>query len=475
MGQTVRSTLTALALGTIVQRGALLGVTVTIGHALGPVGLGRYALALALGTTIAVLTGTGIRNVTSRGAVREPERAGGWLRVAVRLRFGLALLALVPILGALLLFADDPALWVVGALIGLPLAWDQKGLLDAASRTGHEVLMDVGAAVLQLGGTVLLVATGHPDITLLVVVHLLGRVAYAALAERTLRRLPGRSDAPRGSTVLRAAAMPTLTQTWTGLVQTADVWLVRFFGGEAAAGLYALAQRIATTAALPGSWLTRLLQPHNDRAAHADREGSTMAAAVATAATGSRGLRATAYAVVPLAAGGCVVAGPLCALFGSEFAAAAPALRALLAATALLHLGWQHSQILFAHGRVRAWASSMWLGTVAHVGLLAVLTPGQGATGAAIAALLGHALYLGLAHYAALRTVRLALPTAVAPAIVTGALTATGALLATPLGLFAQLALGALGAALGLYWLELRHTWRRLGHGLSNASGFGGE
>ncbi|MFM1872374.1 MAG: hypothetical protein RL398_1796, partial [Planctomycetota bacterium] len=76
----VQKTLIALGLGTVVQRGALLAVTVALGNALGPAGLGRYALALAIGNLLAALVGAGIRSVCSREAVREPERVGGWLR-----------------------------------------------------------------------------------------------------------------------------------------------------------------------------------------------------------------------------------------------------------------------------------------------------------------------------------------------------------------------------------------------------------
>ncbi len=461
MSRHVRQTLAALGAGAVLQRGALLGVTVALGHHLGPEGLGRHALAVALGSTLAVLIGTGVRSVASRGAAREPERAGGWLRAAVRLRALATALVLLPVCTLVAAGADDPVPWCLGALLALPLAWDQKGLLDAAARTRREVALDSAATTLHFAGTLLLLAAGVDDLGALLAVQFAGRALYAAFAERTLRHLPGFASPPAARAILRQATLPTLTQTWTGLVQTGDVWLVRWLAGEAAAGLYAVAARIAATAALPGAQLARLLQPHNDRAAAAGCPGSTVA----------RGLRGTGFAVLPFVAGGVVAAEPLCALFGDGFVAAAPALGLLLPATALLQFGWQHSQVLFAHGRMLAWAGSLWFGSALHLVALLLCTPHLGAAGAGLAALLGNLAYLACAHIAARRTLHVALLPALAPGALVGAGTAAAACATAPLGLVAQLVAGGLATAVGLYALELRHTWHRLGAGLAAGSG----
>ncbi|HEX5052921.1 MAG TPA: oligosaccharide flippase family protein [Planctomycetota bacterium] len=463
MSRHVQRTLTALGAGAILQRGALLAVSVVLGHALGPAGFGRYALATALGTTIAALAGTGIRSVTSRAIAREPLAAGGWIRAAVRLRLLATALLLPFAFAAIGGLADDPWPWWLGALLAVPLAWDQKGLLDAAARTAREVLQDLVATAVHVLGILGLLALGVTDLTTLVAAQLAGRAVYAVGAELTMRSLPGFAAPPSARAILPHAFVPTVTQTLAGLAQNGDVWLVRWFGGEAAAGLYAVAVRVATTAALPAAQLARLLQPHNDRAA----------ATTAAAGTAVRSLRATAYAILPIAAGGAVVAEPLCALFGREFGATAPALRTLLAATVLQQFGWIQAQVLFAHMRMRAWAVSLWAGTAAQVAAIALLTPRFGATGAAAGALCGYGLHLAAATTAVNRRLPIAMLRALLPGGAIAAATASAALLATPWHLVAQLAAGGAALATCLYFVELRHTWRHLGAGLSGASGFG--
>ncbi|MFO1078625.1 MAG: oligosaccharide flippase family protein [Planctomycetota bacterium] len=463
MSRHVQRTLCALGIGALLQRAALLLVSVVLGHVLGAAGFGRYALATALGMTLAALAGTGIRSVTSRAIAREPLAAGGWIRAAVRLRLLLTLLLLPLPLAACWALADDPWPWCTGALLAVPLAWDQKGLLDAAARTSREVAQDVAATAVHAGGTLLLCAVGLTDLTALLLVQLAGRVVYAIGAGFAMRGLPGFAAPPAARAILPHAFVPTVTQTLAGLAQNGDVWLVRWFGGEAAAGLYAVALRVATTAALPAAQLARLLQPHNDRAA----------ATPAAAGTAARSLRASAFAILPLAAGGAVVAEPLCALFGAEFTAAAPALRTLLAATAVQQFGWIQAQVLFAHARIRAWAVSLWTGTAVQVTAIALLTPPFGAAGAAAGALLGYGVHLAAATTAVNRRLAVAMLEALRPAVAIAAATAAAALLAAPLHLVVQLAAGAVAFAVGLYVVELRHTWRRFGRGLSDASGFG--
>lgn len=459
----VRQTMLALGLGTVVQRVALLATMVALGHALGPAGLGRYALAVATGNLLAALVGAGVRNVCSRQAAREPDRAGGWLRIAVRLRAQLTVLALVPTLVPIVAWCDEPLAFALGALLALPLAWDQKNLLDAVARTDREVAFELGVALLHLVATLALLALRVHDLAALVAVQLLARTLYAFATVPLLQTLPGYDHPPAARAVLRLAALPSATQCAAALLQNGDVWLVRWCGGEVSAGLYAIAQRLASTAALPGAQLLRLLQPHTDRAA----------AAGDGAATAAKALRTTAYAVLPVVAGGIVVAEPLCNLFGRGFAAAGTTLVGLLLASAALQFAWQCTQILYAHGREGSWAKAQWAGAIVQTAALLYYTSGVGAAGAGFAALLGNCVYLLLARHSLRAVVPVALLRALAPALPIAAATAGAAALAAPFGLLPQLAAGGAAYLAGLYVVELRHSWRRLGHGLQRASGFG--
>ncbi|MFM1873842.1 MAG: hypothetical protein RL398_3264, partial [Planctomycetota bacterium] len=336
-------------------------------------------------------------------------------------------------------------------------------LLDAAARASREVTFELGVAGFHLVATLALLVVGVRDLATLVAVQLVARLAYAIAASATVRELPGYRHPPSARAVLRLAALPSFTQTAAATIQNGDVWLVHWFGGEAAAGLYTVAQRLASTATLPGAQLLRLLQPHTDRAAHAGDPSATAA----------RALRTTGYAVVPIAAGGMVVAEPLCRLFGAEFAAGGDALLLMLPAFTALQFAWQLAQILFAHGWVGRWAGAQWLGAVAQAVAIAWLVPRWGATGAAAAALLGNALFLVVARLALGHRLGVSMLRTVAPSLLPAIATAAAALAALPLGLVAQLAAGGVAYTATIYALELRSNWRRLGSGLQGASGFG--
>lgn len=468
MKHSVRSTLATLGFGVLAQRLLQLATFLCIGHALGVERLGRYAEGQALGALLAVLAGAGVRNVLARAIARQPDAAGALLRTAVgaRLRGGVALLA--PALAAVFALADDPWFWALCLLQVLPAAFDLKNLLDASGRTGREVLLETGTAALQfalVGGW--LAAGGH-DLLPLAAIALACRCLYAAGAVPAIARLP-HTAATAGPAALRGSFAVSLGQTAHELMAAGDVWLVaRLFGPEAA-GLYAVAARLATAALVPSGQLARLLLPHLLRASAAGDPRRTARTA----------LRATAFATLPMVGGGLVVAEPLCALFGPGFAAAAPALRLVLLAGCLQHLGWQCSHALFAAGRDRAYAAGLWWPALLHALLLGAFAARPDAGTAALAVLLAQAAYL-LNGLFGLRAILAADPGRLwtGPLVVAAATAAAAAL---PMALFgdrlalaAGLSTGAAGFLLSLWCVELRGRVRALGDGLASASGLHG-
>ena len=467
MKHSVRSTLVTLGLGTAMQRVLQLVTFLAIGRALGATRLGQFAEGQALAGLLAVLAGTGVRNVLARAIAQRPEAAGTLLRAAVRARLLVGGTLLVPALGLAFATAAQPWFWTLCLLQVLPAAFDLKNLLDASGRTGREVGIETATAALQLLLVAGWLASGGDDLVPLAAIALGSRCLYAAGALRAIARLP-RAAGPRPAGALpRPSLAVSLGQTAHELMATGDVWLVAQLFGQATAGLYATAVRLAAAALVPSAQLARLLLPHLLRATAAGDPRRTLHTA----------LRSTAFATLPMLAGGAVVAAPLCGLCGAPFEAAAPALRLLLLAGCLQHLGWQCSHALFAAGRDVAYATGLLWPALLQALLLGAFAGFGDAAAAALAMLVAMTGYLA----AGLWQLRPALEgTGVAlwwSPLLAAAATAAATLLpglwcTGRLALVLQLAAGAGAFAAMLWHFELRGRHRRFGDGLAAASGF---
>lgn len=469
MNHAVRRTLLALFGGVAVQRLCQLASFVLVGRSLGVAGLGQYAQGMALAAVLGVLAAAGIGNATARAIVGNPAAAGAIVRAAVRMRLGRGL-ALAAVAGGLATWLDgEPVFWWLCALQALPSAFDQKPALDACGRTRADVRVESIAALLQLGAVAAAAASGTANATAFAGIALAVRCAHAWSAARVIATLPGR-DAE--ATLPRPDLRLAIGQSAHELLVLGDVWLVAVALGDAAAGLYALAARLAVAAMAPSVQLARLLLPHHLHAAHAGDGPRTLSSA----------WRATLLATLPMAAGGAVVAPALCALPGADFAAAAGALPLLLLAGCAQHLGWHGSHALLARGRDVAYGHGLlWPAAAQAAGLgllpLAGADADAGATLAAAVALAAHCLYAGaalwlLAGDARVRAVDLAHAGMVAAAT---AACAFGAAAIAPSGaasLAAQLAAGGIGFGIALWHAELRGRLGRVGDGLAAASGF---
>jgi O-antigen/teichoic acid export membrane protein len=466
----VRRTLVCLGTGVLVQRLCQLLGFVLIGRALGVTGLGIYAECQALAAVLTVFAGAGVRNLTARALAAEPAAAQAVVARAVRLRLGLGLGQLAIVGAVAFATSSQPWFWLLCALQVVPAAFDLKQLLDASGRTGSEVRLETATAALQLLAVAGWLQVGGARLDVLAAIALATRCLYALGAVAAIARLPRSVAAapPRE----RRLGLP-LAQTAHELLTIGDIWLVALALGDAAAGLYAVGVRFAAAALLPSSQLARLLLPH---LLHAGADGDA-ARTLATA------LRTTLLVTLPMLAGGAVCAPALCRLSGDDFVAAAPALRLLLVAGCMQHVGWQCSHALLALRRDTTYAHSLgWpaLGQFAWLlalsldsGLAAADAATLGAAGAAVAQ--GSYLLLGLAITRSLwqgqrqlwrNPLRLSL------------LCGGGALLPVPFVdsswlLPLQLASGTITFAAGLWWFELRGRWHRLGDGLAAASGFG--
>ncbi|MGE3172411.1 MAG: lipopolysaccharide biosynthesis protein [Planctomycetota bacterium] len=467
----VRRVLLSLGLGLFVQRGAQLIALLVLARTLGEAATGVHAQGAAVAALLAMAAAAGMRNPVARALAREPDAARAWLRAAVRLRLERALVLAAATIAVAWAASASPWFWTLWALQSLPAAWDLKYLADAALRTRREVAIENVASASAAVATCAWLALGGTDLTVLAGLHLGCRLLYAGAALHTIAALPGAGAGPDLAALRREARALSWSQMFGCLCVEGDVWLIARLGGDAVAGLYAVAQRLASAAGMPTVQLTRLLFAHQLHAAQRGDARRTIRVS----------LRATALVLLPMLAGGAVVAGDLCGLFGAPFRAAAPALAWMLAAVTLQHLGWQGLMALLARGDDRGYTRALWVQSgVQLLGMLA-LVPAFGAVGAAFAAALSHGAGAGVALWPCRAAVR-PLDWLRGPTLVAGgtglAVSLCGAGIAAFAGpwsrsalLPAQLVAGALAALLGIWTVELRRRWRRIGAGLSEASG----
>lgn len=471
MSAEVRGTLWALVAGGAVQRLSLFVTTIVLARGLGLAELGRLAFGLQAGALLALLADAGVRAVTARdAAASEREVALALVRRSLRVRSLLAL-ALVAAwsLGVMLAAPDQPAFWLCCGALALPAVFDLKGIAESLRITRLEVRLEGAVSIGYLAAVAGLAAGGHLELVWIAVALLAARASYATAVVAWLVRRPVSRAAREAAAALRPSRRAwgaiSIGQVLNQAVYTSDVLLIRLLAGEAAAGLFHAAHKVAIAAQIPLGMVGRLVQPHLH---HAVRHGDQRA-------TLDRVVRASAYLIVPIAAGGAVVAeGLLVALYGEEFAAAGFALRWLLLSAAVVGVGSRFGNLLFARREHRRYLSVMGLGMATNVLLSVALIPALGASGSAFATCVATSVSAATAFLLVRRRVRFQLRAAIARPLLLAALTACAAwLVPASAGPALRIAAGAACFLLGLWWLELRGGLGAIGAGLVRSSGFG--
>lgn len=461
MSRHVRHTLLALGAGTVTQRMLVLLLNVWLMRHLGIAGFGEFAFGTQMAALAALLADSGVRLLTAREIAADRQHGVACLRASLAIRLRRALLVTAAFAGGVGLCSTSPTFLLVCAAL-IPLStFDMKQLADALGRAGVEVRFETTATCAYVALTALVLACDG-GLAALAAALLASRGLYAILAWRWLTGLTGVAAAPAAWNLRHAGALGA-AQLGFELVFSSQVVVLRALLGADAAGSMAAAQRIVLAVETPVRLLARLLLPH---LMHASRHGDA-------GATLERAVRASAHMVLPLAAGGFVVAEPLLALLsGPTYVAAAWALRWQLVASVVVGTMSHYGQALVAHGRVRPYLTAVAVGIALDVGLTLATVWSFGATGAAFAA----AVALATAAFICLAALRRAVPLSALrpwrlPAL-HALLVAAAAGGAASGGVTVQLGAGALAFALGLFWLELRGRTRQVGAGLQRSSGF---
>ena len=371
--------------------------TILIARLLGPDGRGEYAVAIAVSAIGVQVLSLGWQSANTYYVAQDRS-------LLERLTSNtFALGAAVTVIGALAIsfFAAVPSAAPVGLglmalgiatvpplLLTLNLRHLLLGIGEVRAYNAIDLIAGVSGVLITLA---LALGGAATPASLLAVAIAVGAIG-TGVAMRGLR--PHLGHLPRPSTELmrRAGAYGFRIYLATGfalLVLKADLLVIQFEDGSEASGLYSVASSFADMLWLLPSVIGAILFPRLSAAADVTVQWSLTV----------RTLRWTLVGLVPILAVTALIAEPaIRIMFGSDFDAAAPALRILCAAV----LFWGSTSILsqFLAARGLPWiVVVVWgLGFALNLGLNLAFVPSMGIEGAALASLIAYAaVFVGIA------------------------------------------------------------------------------
>lgn len=379
----------ALGASEIVARGIGFVATALLARRLGVASFGVLGFATAVTSYFGLALTGGFGDIGAREVARNPTRVREIAADGTLVRLLIAMAGACGILlFALLVAADDVRTVLLLSILslfslGLQTTWVYRGV-GRSGVSGASLLI---TQVCYLAGVLLFVRT-PADVARVPVVQFVGELVGALLL---LGMLFGfavpKASLARGLRLLRQSRSATASRMLRTLIVTFDVVLLGFLATRRDVGLYTAAYRICypLTAIAVSTHIVYL--PSTTRAATAGPEHVSSIL--------ERSLALTAAVVLPLVAGGIVLAGPLLGLFfGAEYSEAATAFRILLASIALLAFhGTTHSIFVALH-RTRLEAGIFGAGAALNVILNLILIPSRGLIGAALATLAAETLIL---------------------------------------------------------------------------------
>jgi O-antigen/teichoic acid export membrane protein len=379
--------------GRVVSLGLGFVASILLARLLGPSDRGLLGLMLSASTLTLAVTGLGIPLAVTYYASRKDASPGALLGNSLvwTLLIGAVLVPAVwvfhrPVADAIG-HGRGGEVWVVAAalvpltfldwtahnqLIGM-LRFERFNVLIAASKVAYLLGVAFLLAILDLGVTAGLVATGLSS-----VVMVLGSLGPILAAERP------RVDLAVGRRLLRYG-----TRVQVGsLLQIAntrlDVVILQFFRPLSDVGYYVVAQSIAELVTTLGLAFQTSVLPLVSHYEGDDRQRATSVASVR-----NHGILA-AFAVLANAAFGTAA---ILLAFGSEFEPAVVPMLILLPGIWFLGMGSVIQGDLGGRGRPGLSSALAGLAAVATVGLDLLLIPPFGVVGAAIASVVAYAIY----------------------------------------------------------------------------------
>ena len=341
-------------------------------------GFGRFTFYLALFAVLDTLATLGTGALAVQRTAGHPERIRPVLSAARRVRVTAGLAGVLLVGGGAFLFREPGAGWIlIASLYPITHALELSITpLKNQIAWGLPVAVRSVSSVLQLGCVALLARAGGTEPAAYLLAVALGSTAGNVILHLSARRHlpPASGAAPEPMLEFLRAALPMgLSAICAQLYFYVDNLFIRAIEGDTALGHYNVAVRFmswtimlaqyVTHSALP--WLTRR-HLAGELGAAVDRLGPPL------------------FALAGLGAGALAPwSGPLLAIFGEEFTAAAASLRWLFAAAAAIYAGALFATAVVATGKMVA---MLWMtvgGVVLNAAGNAFAVPRYGIEGAA--------------------------------------------------------------------------------------------
>lgn len=449
----------ARGIGEVVAKLASVAFYVAVARELGEGGFGDFMFALSFTTLLLVASGFGTEDLVAREVARDRSRLDDYLSnaLAVKLASSVALLALAAAFVNVAGYSADTrvAVYLVGAGVAVEnfgrtlgsvfQATERMELLSISLIVQRVATAGAGIAVLAAGGGILEVS----------LVFFGGSLLGLAVAGVVMRRYVARPrmtiDRTRWWPILQAGIpIGLVTMVLTVLIKVDQVLLSFLEGGDnSEVGFYGAAFRVVeATMFISWSFAAAFLPWVAHRG---PEEGERLAQGYELV------LKALSAVLVPIGVAFVVLAEPLIELlYGEAYEPAVEPLRWLGVTTVFYGLNMLASTLLVARDRPLDFARICAVVVVLNITLNLILIPPLGATGAALAAAISSvALALMGAYRIAGLTGRLRVQRSFAGPVAAGAAMA-GAMLAVPLPLVPEAALGSAVYLLVLYLVERR-------------------
>jgi len=353
-----------------------------LAHHLAPGAFGRYTFYLAIFVFLDALVDFGTGHVAVQRTAADESRMPEVLAGARRVRLATGILGVVLVGGGALWMEEPAAGWILLASLYPVTHVAELSTVVLRNRIawGIPVALRAIAATTSLTFVLLLRATGDREPA-----HYLCAVAAgSAIANGLLyvacrRHLPARkaTEVPWAS-VLAAAAPLGFASLCQQAYFYADNLFVRAMRGEAELGAYNVGVRILSMTIMVALYASQAALPWLAREHAAGRVGEAVAR-----------LAQPLFLGAGLAAG---LAAPwsaeLLGLFGPHVAIAAPSLKWLLGAVAVIHVGAAFTTALVAAGLARSMLGIAVVALALNLAANALLIPRMGLEGAGAATLL---------------------------------------------------------------------------------------
>lgn len=403
--------------GDVLSRVLGFFATIWLARVLGAYGFGEMSFAFTFLGYAFLLMDPGLSSLGTREVAKNPLLSRSYIFKIIPLRFILAVAAFIII--TVLSFLIPTMVRVRPLIILYCLALFPYALSVGWFFRGIEEMKCIGiSSVIACGFylfAVLVFVRSIEDINLVPFFWFGGGVlstlflGLAATSRRELKIVNPQLEI--GSWDLLRRALPIgIGSIMTQIYFNFDITMLGFMRGTVEAGLYTAAYKLLMFLLLIDRVFSMVILPLISRYYKESREKLDGILSIA--------VKAVIIVVLPLSAGGTVLALPIMRLiYGEGYTSSAPVLQILIWALAITTIGSIYTQGLIATGKEKKYAFAMVTGTAANIILNIFMIPTLGMIGAAVATVCSEILMVLLMRRAFVKVIRVRiLPYIVRPA-----------------------------------------------------------